>query len=62
MQADLAISMQQFKRRWKYTTDNVNLAEKIEETNGKFFTLDARPYVKWLDEFNIFYRMRVINP
>jgi hypothetical protein len=53
--------MTQFRQKWKYTSDNVKYAEMIEKNHGKFFTLDATPYVERLDEFCIFYTMTLAN-
>lgn len=50
----LSVNMTQMKR-WNVTSDNVRYFESIMANDGKFFTLDARPYVDLLCDFNIFY-------
>jgi hypothetical protein len=53
----MSINMQQFRAKFNVTSDNVVMFEKIMATSGKFFTLDARPYVEELGLFGIFYTL-----
>lgn len=57
-----SINMRQMRDKWKPFSDNVKYQEKILENQGKFFTLDTRPYEDWLNEFNIYYTLRRENP
>lgn len=54
----LTINMKQFRAKWEVVQDNVVLAENIDRCNGKFFSLDARPYMEALNDFEIFYTFR----
>ena len=49
------INMSQCFEKFNITADNVDLYENIVRNNGKFFTLDPKPYFEWLNLFNIFY-------
>jgi hypothetical protein len=57
MMGTMSINMQQFRAKFNVTSDNVVMFEKIMATSGKFFTLDARPYVEELGLFGIFYTL-----
>ena len=50
----LSINISQMSQ-FNITADNVHLHENITRNNGKFFTLDARPYIEELNLFGIFY-------
>lgn len=50
----LHVNMKQMDR-WKVTSDNVRWFDSIVCTGGEVSTLDMRPYVEFLCEFNIFY-------
>lgn len=41
--------------KFKVTSDNVHLLEKIIRNNYEFFTLDPRPYITELELFGIEY-------
>jgi hypothetical protein len=43
--------------RWKVCADNVQYYNSIMIAGGTFLTLDAKPYVDLLNEFNIFYTL-----
>ena len=43
--------------RWQVTSDNVRWFDSIMRTKGIVVTLDSRPYVDFLNEFNIFYTL-----
>jgi hypothetical protein len=42
---------------WKVDSDNIRYFDSIMKTKGKVSTLDARTYVEFLCEFNIFYTL-----
>jgi hypothetical protein len=58
---NISINMAQMKK-WKVTSDNVIQYEAILQCNGKFSPLDLRPFIYWLDEFNIFYTATYSGP
>ncbi len=53
----ISVNMRQMNR-WQVTSDNVRWFEAIHGAHGKFVTLDTRPYVEWLNSFNIFYTIK----
>lgn len=53
----LSINMAKMDR-WQVNSDNVRLFDSIHVAGGKFFTLDAQPYINLLCEFNIFYTFK----
>ena len=53
----ISVNMRQMNR-WQVTSDNVRWFEAIHRANGRLITLDARPYVEWLNTFNIFYTLK----
>lgn len=55
---ELSVNMKQLKR-WKVDSDNVKFYDKIWQNQGKFYTLDVRPYVELLQKYNIFYTLNV---
>lgn len=57
----ISVNMKQMGR-WKVTADNVRFYDAIMQNKGKFHTLDDRPYVDWLNEFNIFYTLSNPKP
>lgn len=55
---DINVDMTQFRNKWEFYTDNIRWAENIQRCNGKIsgtFESDYESYIKWLNEFNIFY-------
>lgn len=54
----ISINMNQMDR-WKVTSDNVEYYDRIMTLNGPFFTLDVRGYIEWLNEFGIFYTVKM---
>ena len=52
----LKINMKQINR-WKVDSDNVKFYNHIVSNKGSVMTLDARGYVEFLIEFNIFYTL-----
>ena len=50
------INMKQMYK-WKVYQDNVTWFENIIIRKGKIITINAQPYIEWLNEFNIFYTM-----
>ena len=55
--ATISINMKQISK-FKVYPDNIKTYENIVLNNGKFITIDARTYVYWLNEFNIFYTLK----
>lgn len=51
----VSVYMPSFNARFKVYSDNVHIFEQIKNSNGRFYSLDTRPYQKWLNEFAIFY-------
>jgi len=54
--AQVGVNMRQMNR-WQVTSDNVRWFDSIMRTKGIVVTLDSRPYVDFLNEFNIFYTL-----
>jgi hypothetical protein len=54
MVGTLSVNMSQMSK-FKVFADNVHLHSNIIINKGKFFTLDARPYMEQLNEYGIFY-------
>jgi hypothetical protein len=52
----LSVNMNQMSN-WKVDSDNIRYFDSIMKTKGKVSTLDARTYVEFLCEFNIFYTL-----
>jgi hypothetical protein len=52
----ISVNMSQMNR-WKVYSDNVRYYDSIMSTNGKVVTLDTKPYVDLLTDFNIFYTL-----
>lgn len=50
----LSVNMRHMDR-WRVTSDNVRFYDCIMRNKGTFLTLDYRPYVDLLCQFNIFY-------
>ena len=50
----ITINMKQM-HKWNVDSDNVRFYDQIMKTKGKVVTLDARGYVEFLTEFNIFF-------
>jgi enoyl-[acyl-carrier-protein] reductase (NADH) len=50
----IKVNMKQMKN-WKVTSDNVKFYDSIMKTKGSVVTLDKRPYVELLCEFNIMF-------
>jgi hypothetical protein len=50
----ISVNMNQMNK-WKVFQDNVSWYNSIMKNNGKFSTLDMRPYIELLNEFGIFY-------
>lgn len=49
------VNMGQFRARWRDYSDTVRYGESIRQSNGVVVTLDVRPFMEWLNSFNIFY-------
>lgn len=56
------IDMQQFRAKAKIYADNVDTANTIEWTNGKFQTLQPQPFLDFLNDCCIFYTLSVSSP
>lgn len=52
----ITVNMKQM-HRWNPDFDNIRFFGNIHRGNGTVLTLDARPYVEFLNEFSIFYTM-----
>ena len=48
-------NFKQFQENWYTYEDNVKYFEALSEGRGEVNTLDARPYIQWLTDFNIFF-------
>lgn len=49
------VDMKQFRKNWIWNENTVHYGERIEKTNGYFFTFDGDVYKRLLNEFCIFY-------
>lgn len=56
------IDMAQFRKKVRIYADNCDLANTIEWTNGKFQTVNPQPYIDLLNEYCIFYALKVSSP
>lgn len=56
MRGSISVNMQQMDR-WKVDSENVAYYDNIMVNQGSFYTLDVRPYVELLLEYNIFYTL-----
>lgn len=52
----IRVNMSQMNR-WTVDGDNIKYFDSIMSTKGNVVTLDTRPYVDLLNEFNIFYTL-----
>lgn len=50
----IKVNMNQMNR-WVVDQDNVKFFDNIMKSKGKVMTLDSRPYINFLTEFNIFF-------
>ena len=50
----LKVEMSQM-HKWVVNSDNIKYFDSIHKTNGNVLTLDKRPYIDLLCEFNIFF-------
>lgn len=50
----ISVNMKQMDR-WVVDQSNVKFFDHIMKNKGKVSTLDTRPYVEYLTEFNIFF-------
>ena len=55
--ATLTVNMKQFNAKFKWYAENCPIGDSVVRSKGKILTLDARPYLHWLNMFNIFYTM-----
>lgn len=56
------IDMAQFRNKVKIFADNVDDCNTIEWTGGDFQCQDPQRYIDLLNEYNVFYTMRVSSP
>ena len=54
----IKVNMKQFNEKWYDYQDNIKFGDNIRKNNGIINTLDARGYIEWLCEFNIFYTIQ----
>lgn len=54
MSGSMSVNMSQMNK-FKVYSDNVKFYDNIMKFKGKFYTLDARPYMEVLNEYGIFY-------
>lgn len=52
----IKVNLSQMKK-WKVTSDNVKFYDSIMKLKGKIITLDKRPYIELLCEFNIMFTL-----
>ena len=53
----LTVNMKQMDK-WVVTEDNVRCYDYIIRTSGRVLSLDYKPYIEYLNEFNIFFTLK----
>lgn len=57
-----SINMAQFKSKVRIYADNCDACNVIEWTKGSFQTVDPQQYIDLLNEYCIFYTLKVSSP
>ena len=58
------VNMENFRENWEYYQDNVQWGEIIELSKGKIVCISRRnfdTFLRWLNEFDIFYTAAYIE-